>query len=47
RIADNLKRIMKNIIELSKERYSVRWWDAPLQGLYPYALIKDVRLSVT
>ncbi|WP_338602097.1 TldD/PmbA family protein [Sulfolobus tengchongensis] len=46
RIADNLKRILQNIMELSKERYSVRWWDAPMQGVYPYALIKDVRLSI-
>ncbi|WP_016730775.1 TldD/PmbA family protein [Saccharolobus islandicus] len=46
RIADNLKKILKNIVQLSRERYSVRWWDAPMQGIYPYALVKDVRLSV-
>ncbi|TRM73067.1 TldD/PmbA family protein, partial [Sulfolobus sp. E5] len=46
RIADNLKRLLLNIENLSKERYSVRWWDAPMQGVYPYALVKDVRLTL-
>ncbi len=46
RIADNLKRLLLNIESLSKERYSVRWWDAPMQGVYPYALVKDVRLTL-
>ncbi|BDB98025.1 TldD/PmbA family protein [Saccharolobus caldissimus] len=46
RIADNLKRILMNIVEISKERYSVRWWDAPMQGVYPYVLVKDVKLTI-
>ncbi|QKR01067.1 TldD/PmbA family protein [Metallosphaera tengchongensis] len=45
RIADKLGNLLSNIYELSKERYSVAWWDAPLPGVYPYALIKNVHLS--
>lgn len=45
RIADKLGRIISNIQELSKERYAVAWWDAPLPGVYPFALVKDVHLS--
>ncbi|MFP3204888.1 MAG: TldD/PmbA family protein [Metallosphaera yellowstonensis] len=45
RIADKLNNIISNVEELSKERYSIAWWDAPLPGVYPYTLIKNVHLS--
>lgn len=42
RIADSLKKILSpNAV--SKERYSVMWWDAKLQGVYPYLSV-NVRL---
>ncbi|AWR93798.1 TldD/PmbA family protein [Acidianus brierleyi] len=45
RIADSLNNIIGNIEELSKERYLVKWWDAPLPVLSPYVLIKDVKIT--
>ncbi len=45
RIADSLNNILMNIEELSKERYLVRWWDAPLPVLSPYVLIRDVKIT--
>lgn len=45
RIADKLGKIISGIKELSKERYSVAWWDAPLPGVYPFALVEEVNLT--
>lgn len=44
RIADTLKNIMR-VEALSKERYSVRWWDAPMQGVYPFALVRGIKVT--
>ncbi|MEM3270634.1 MAG: TldD/PmbA family protein [Metallosphaera sp.] len=45
RIADKLGNIISNVQALSKERYSIAWWDAPLPGIYPFALVSNVRVS--
>ena len=45
RISDYLPRLLKNIEELSKESYAVRWWDAPLPTIAPYMLIKGVNIT--
>ncbi|EZQ06650.1 peptidase U62 [Candidatus Acidianus copahuensis] len=44
RIADSLKKIMQTEA-ISKERFSVRWWDAPMQGVYPFVLVKGVKVT--
>ncbi|MCI2413891.1 MAG: TldD/PmbA family protein [Candidatus Aramenus sp.] len=45
RIADSLKNLLRNLEELSRERYLVKWWDAPTPTLTPYALFKGVKLT--
>lgn len=45
RIADSLINILKNIEEMSKERYLVRWWDSPIPILSPYVLVRNVKIS--
>lgn len=45
RIADSLINILRNIEEMSKERYLVRWWDSPTPILSPYVLVKNVKIS--
>ncbi len=45
RIADSLLNILRNIEELSKERYLVKWWDSPLPVLTPYVLVKNVKVT--
>ena len=45
RISDYLPRLLKNVEELSKESYAVRWWDAPLPTIAPYILVKGVNIT--
>lgn len=46
RIADNLERILKNIIMISKKPEWVRWWEVDIPVLTPYVLVKDVNITV-
>ncbi|MEM2110375.1 MAG: TldD/PmbA family protein [Candidatus Bathyarchaeia archaeon] len=45
RISDNMLRILQNIIELSKSRAWVKWWEVEVPTLAPFALIKDLNLT--
>ncbi|MEM0373507.1 MAG: TldD/PmbA family protein [Sulfolobaceae archaeon] len=45
RIADSLRNIIKNIEDLSKERYNIMWWESEMPVITPYTLIRDVRIS--
>ena len=45
RISDYLPRLLKNVEEISKESYTVKWWDAPLPTIAPYILIKGVNIT--
>lgn len=45
RISDNMPRMFKNIIDLSKERYSIKWWEVEVPLHAPFALIKDVNFT--
>lgn len=45
RISDYLPRLLKNVEEVSKESYAVRWWDAPLPTIAPYILVKGVNIT--
>lgn len=45
RISDYVPRLLKNVEEVSRESYTVRWWDAPLPTIAPYVLIKDVNIT--
>ena len=45
RIADKLDRIMRNIIDLSKNYYNIKWWDVRIPTKAPYVLIKNVNIT--
>ncbi|WP_338025415.1 metallopeptidase TldD-related protein [Acidianus ambivalens] len=45
RIADSIHNIIRNIEEVSKERYLVRWWDSRIPVLSPYVLVRDVKIT--
>jgi PmbA protein len=45
RIADSLKNIIRNVEELSVQRYSIMWWDSEVPTLTPYLLVRNVRIS--
>ena len=45
RVSDNMLRILKNIVEVSRERNEVAWWDEVMPSVLPYALIKDVKIT--
>jgi len=45
RISDNMLRILGNIVELSKLRSWIKWWEVDVPTLAPYALIKDLNFT--
>jgi PmbA protein len=45
RIADTFPRLLQNIEGLSRERYWVKWWDAPIPTNSPYVLVKSLKIS--
>jgi len=45
RISDNILKIFNNIIDLSKERKWVKWWEVETPTYAPYALIEDLKFT--
>ncbi len=45
RISDNMLRIFKNIRELSRTRFWVKWWEVEVPTLTPYAIVEDLNLT--
>ncbi len=45
RISDNLPRILKSIIELSKFRSWIKWWEVGVPTLVPHAVIGDLNFT--
>ena len=45
RIADKLDRIMKNISDLGRALYMIRWWEVRTPTKAPYVLIKNVNIT--
>ncbi len=46
RLADNLVRLMKNVVALSDATEQMMWWgEVSIPNFVPYALIKDVNLT--
>jgi len=45
RISDNMLRILQNIIELSRSRSWVKWWEVEVPTLTPYALVEDLNFT--
>jgi len=45
RISDNMLRILNNIVDLSKSREWIRWWEVEIPTLAPYALIGKLNFT--
>ncbi|MDH5795810.1 MAG: TldD/PmbA family protein [Candidatus Bathyarchaeota archaeon] len=45
RISDNMPRIFQNILELTKSRSWIKWWEVPIPTLTPCALIEDLNFT--
>ena len=45
RISDNMLRIFENIVETSRERHWVKWWEVEIPTLTPYAFIENLNFS--
>jgi len=45
RISDNMLRILQNIMELSRARSWIKWWEVEVPTLASYALIKDLNFT--
>ncbi|MEM1607427.1 MAG: TldD/PmbA family protein [Candidatus Bathyarchaeia archaeon] len=45
RISDNMLRILRNIVDLSRLRLWVRWWEVEVPTLAPYALISELNFT--
>ena len=45
RISDNMLRILRNIIDLSRSRMWIKWWEVEVPTLTPYALISELNFT--
>jgi PmbA protein len=45
RISDSFPNLMKNVKGLGKDKYSVRWWDAPIPTISPYVYVDGVNIT--
>ncbi|MCS7094303.1 MAG: TldD/PmbA family protein [Thaumarchaeota archaeon] len=45
RLSDNFLRLLKNIEEVSMEKYPIRWWEVEVPVRAPYLLLRDVRFT--
>jgi PmbA protein len=45
RMSDNMLSIFKNIRNLSKGRYWIKWWEVDIPTLTPYAVVEDLNFT--
>ncbi|MCX8170594.1 MAG: TldD/PmbA family protein [Candidatus Bathyarchaeota archaeon] len=45
RISDNMLRLLRNIVDLSRLRMWVKWWEVEVPTLAPYALISELNFT--
>lgn len=45
RISDSMPRILQSILELSRSRSWIKWWEVPIPILTPCALIEDLNFT--
>lgn len=45
RISDNMLHLISSIVELSREREWIKWWEVEVPSLCPWILVKDVGIS--
>jgi len=47
RISENMERVLKNVVCLSKEKRQIYWWEVENPVFAPYAVVKDVSITTT
>ncbi len=45
RVTENMPHIFSNIVEVSKEREKVKWWDEVLPSYLPYILVDGINIT--
>ena len=45
RIAETFPHLLSNIVDLSKERYDIMWWEVTTPSRVPFALVKDIQFT--
>lgn len=45
RLSDNMIKLFKNIINLTKDRYMIKWWEVQRPTLVPMAIIEGVNIT--
>lgn len=45
RISDSFPNLMKNVKGLGKDKYNVRWWDAPIPTISPYVYVEGLNIT--
>ncbi len=45
RIADNLNKLLNNIVMIGREQYLIKWWEVTTPSKVPYLLVKDVNIT--
>ncbi|MDW8042391.1 MAG: TldD/PmbA family protein [Nitrososphaerota archaeon] len=45
RLSDNFLRLLKNVEEVSSEKFPIRWWEVDVPVRAPYVLLRDVRFT--
>ena len=45
RIADNLSRLLNNILLIGRRCYLIKWWEVEVPSKVPYILVKDLNIT--
>ncbi|MEM1898930.1 MAG: metallopeptidase TldD-related protein, partial [Sulfolobales archaeon] len=45
RIADNLNKLLNNVVMIGKECYMIKWWEVTVPSKVPYLLVRDVNIT--
>ncbi len=45
RIADSLRRLLNNVRLISREYYSIKWWEVTVPTKAPYMLVSDINIT--
>jgi len=45
RVSENMVHLFSNILDMSKERIWVKWWDEVIPSYLPYVLVEDVNIT--
>lgn len=45
RIADNLNKLLNNVVMIGKECYMIKWWEVTVPSKVPYLLVRDINIT--